>query len=81
MTDTYTDTIVFTSSKIGGSGDVDTLEDNLSAREGVRDVNVNPDNHTVEVVFDPRVIDAQALRGEVEELGYGIDSSSEQGVM
>jgi copper chaperone CopZ len=81
MTDTYTDRVVFTSSKIGGSGDVDTLEDNLSAREGVRDVNVNTDNHTVEVEFDPRVIDAQALRGEVEELGYGIDFASEQGIM
>jgi copper chaperone CopZ len=78
MTDTFTERAVFTSSKISGDGDVDRLEDNLSGREGVRDVNVNTSEHTVEVIFDPTVISEQALRGQVEELGYGIDSSSEQ---
>ena len=74
MTDTYTERLSFTSSKIKGRDDSDRLEDGLSGLEGVRDVEVKTNAHTVEVVYDPTVISASALQSEVEQLGYTIDS-------
>jgi copper chaperone CopZ len=70
--------ITFKSSKINGDKDVDRLESGLSGLEGVRDVDVNITAHTVEAVFDPTVISTTALQTEVEQLGYKIESQTEQ---
>lgn len=70
--------IIFKSSKINGDKDVDRLEGGLSGLEGVRDVDVDTTAHTVEAVFDPTVISGTALQSEVEELGYKIESQTEQ---
>jgi copper chaperone CopZ len=67
------------SSKIGSGRDVDRLQDRLAEVEGVRDVEVKPDAHTVEIIFDPTVISAIALQSEVEALDYSIDHASTQG--
>jgi copper chaperone CopZ len=78
MTSEFTARITFTSPRIHGSDDVDRLEDELSDPEGVRDVDVDTTAHTVTIAFDPTVISATGLQGKVEELGYKIDSKSEQ---
>jgi copper chaperone CopZ len=78
MAQGLTERVIFTSSKITATGDVDRLEDGLSARDGVRDVNVDPGAHTVEVVFDPTVVNAPAIQSEVEDLGYKIDTVKQQ---
>jgi copper chaperone CopZ len=70
--------VIFKSSKINGDNDVDRLEAGLSGIEGVRDVEVDTTAHTVEAVFDPTVISATALQTEVEQLGYKIESQTEQ---
>jgi copper chaperone CopZ len=54
------------------------LQDRLAEVEGVRDVEVKPAAHTVEITFDPTVVSTTALQSEVEELGYSIDDTSEQ---
>lgn len=76
MTEYLAERVIFTSSKVDSGHDVERLEDELSELEGVRDVNVDPERHTVEIVFDPAVIGATALQSKVEELGYAIDSES-----
>jgi copper chaperone CopZ len=78
MAEDFSDRIIFTSSKIDSRRDVVRLEDELSGLEGVRDVTVDPERHTVEIIFDPTVISSTALHGQVEELGYAIDAVSEQ---
>jgi copper chaperone CopZ len=75
------DRMLIESSKIGSRRDVDRLEDRLAEVEGVRDVEVKPDAHTVEISFDPTVISATALQHEVEALGYSIDRTSTQGAL
>lgn len=67
--------IIFKSSKISGGSDSDRLEGDLSAVEGVRGVSVNNDEHSVEVRFDPTIVDANAIRAAVEQAGYPIDDS------
>ena len=67
--------IMFTSSKISGGNDSDRVEGDLSAVEGVRGVSVNNDEHSVEVLYDPTIVDANAIRAAVEQAGYPIDNS------
>ncbi|HEX6508095.1 MAG TPA: heavy metal-associated domain-containing protein [Chloroflexota bacterium] len=68
----------FTSSKIKGQGDVERLESELSGEDGVRQVNVDPENHTVTVDYDPTIIDENAVKLAVEDAGYRIDSEGVQ---
>ena len=68
--------VTLTSSKIKGDRDRDRLEGDLAGEDGVRDVNVDPSNHTVEIVFDPTITDTNRMRTLVEEAGYSIDSSA-----
>lgn len=77
MVEGLTEQVSFTSSKIRGDRDVSRLENGLSAIEGVRDVEVNADAHTVRIVFDPVVTSATKLQAEVESLGYAIDSQED----
>jgi len=77
MAQELSERISFTSSQVTGGGDVNKLEDNLSPVEGVRDVNVDANAHTVEIIFDPTVTSATKLRAEVEDLGYKIDSDAD----
>jgi copper chaperone CopZ len=60
----------FTSSKIKGSRDVDKLETELCAIDGVQTVNVDPNAHTVEVDYDPTVVNESKLRTTMEDAGY-----------
>jgi len=78
MVQGLTKTLVLSSSHINGAKDADKLEDNLSSLDGVREVNANPDEHKVEITFDPTVLSELALQSEVERLGYKIDSVSER---
>jgi copper chaperone CopZ len=68
--------VTFKSSKISGGSDSDRLEGDLSAVEGVREVSVNNDAQSVEVQYDPTIVDANAIRAAVERAGYPIDDSS-----
>ena len=65
--------VTFKSSKISGGRDSDRLEGDLSSVDGVRGVNVNHDPHSVEVRYDPTIVDANAIRAAVEQAGYPID--------
>jgi copper chaperone CopZ len=66
------------SSQISGGGDADRLESDLSALEGVRRVNVDPNAHAVTVEYDPTIVDDNAIRAAVEDAGYKIDSSGSE---
>ena len=81
MVQNLEDRMLIESSKIDSGRDVDRLEDRLAEVEGVRDVEVKPDAHTVEIIFDPTVVSATALQSEVESLGYSIDHASKQGAL
>lgn len=74
-----TEKLSLTSSKISGDGDRDRLETALGVVDGVRDVEVNPDSHTVDVVYDPTIVNATRLQAAVEEAGYQVDQSGDQG--
>jgi copper chaperone CopZ len=67
--------VTFKSPKISGGSDTDRLESELSAVEGVRGVGVNNDAHSVEILYDPTIVDANAIRAAVERAGYPIDPS------
>lgn len=67
--------LTFKSSKISGGSDRDRLEGELLIVEGVRGVSVNQDAHSVEVRYDPTIVDANAVRAAVEQAGYPIDDS------
>jgi copper chaperone CopZ len=68
--------VVITSSKITGGGDRDRLETDLGSIPGVRDVNVDTDAHTVEVVFDPREVSVSNIKATLDQDGYSIDNES-----
>ena len=70
--------VLIQSSKISSSRDVDRLEGRLADVEGVRDVQVKPQAHTVEITYDPTVVSMTALQAEVERLGYAIDKADKQ---
>lgn len=67
--------VTFKSSKISGGSDSDRLQGDLSSVDGVRGVNVNQEEHSVEVRYDPTIVDANAIRIAVEQAGYSIDDS------
>jgi copper chaperone CopZ len=60
------------SDKISGDGDADRLETDLAAIDGVRDVEVDTDNHTVSVSYDPRQVSYPKIREAVEAAGYSV---------
>jgi copper chaperone CopZ len=49
---------------------VDKLETELCAIDGVQTVNVDPNAHTVEVDYDPTVVNESKLRTTMEDAGY-----------
>ncbi|MGH2448716.1 MAG: heavy-metal-associated domain-containing protein [Chloroflexota bacterium] len=60
-----------TSPDISDDGDRGKLEALLSPLAGVRDVQVTPPDHAVEVTFDPRVINTDRFAEVMQENGYG----------
>ena len=62
------------SSKIKGDGDRSRLESELSAVDGAREIEVDPDGHAVEINFDPTIVDANSIRRAVEDAGYSVES-------
>jgi len=67
-----------TSSRIRGDKDRDRLESTIGTIDGVRDVSIDPERHTVEVAFDPTVVDRNAIKAAVEDAGYKVDSETSQ---
>lgn len=65
-----------TSSDIDGDGDRGTLETALGAQPGVRAVTVNPNDHTVEVAFDPREVSVPKLKEILIDNGYNPDQEA-----
>jgi copper chaperone CopZ len=63
----------FVSSKIG-ERDVDKIETGLAGIEGIRSVEVTPEEHAVVITYDPTILDSNRLRAEFEDLGYSLDS-------
>jgi copper chaperone CopZ len=61
---------------ISGDGDADRLETDLAAIDGVRDVEVNTDSHTVSVSYDPRQVSYPKIREAVEAAGYSVTYDS-----
>src|SRR5690349_11955282 len=51
---------------ISGDGDADRLETDIAAIDGVRDVEVDTDSHTVSVSYDPRQVSYPKIRQAVE---------------
>lgn len=76
MEDEMLEHVRVTSSKITGDGDRDTLESDLSGINGVRDVDVDPDSHIVEVTYDPTEVDLNQIRETIESDGYSIESET-----
>lgn len=62
--------IRLTSPGIHGDGDVDRVETVLGAVQGVTSVTVDPSTHTVEVTYDPRVVDENGIREALQDDGY-----------
>jgi copper chaperone CopZ len=79
MAQELTERAVYSSSKISGDRDVERLEDELSSLDGVRDVEVDTNAHTVAVVFDPTVVSKTAVQSRVERLGYVGDPGDSAG--
>lgn len=63
----------FVSSKIG-ERDIDKIETGLSGIDGIRSVEVTPEDHAVAITYDPTLLDINRLRAEFEGLGYSVDS-------
>lgn len=55
---------------INGDGDRVKLETDLGALDGVNAVRVDPSAHSVEVVYDPRVVSLPLIRERIESDGY-----------
>jgi copper chaperone CopZ len=72
-----TEQLTFNSAKISGDGDADRLETQLSGVEGVRDVEVNTDDHSVAVSYDPTIVNAARLQALVESAGYPLDAGDQ----
>lgn len=70
--------VTFHSSGITGSRDADKLETDLGALEGVRDIDANTDAHTVRVVYDAAIVDANAIRQVIEDDGFTIDRHEDE---
>ena len=66
-----------TSSKVTGDRDRDRLEGDLAGLNGVRSVNIQPDRHTIEVVYDPTEINVNKIQEQIEASGYPIDNLAE----
>ena len=49
-----------------------TIERNLKKLEGVAEVNVNYANEKATVIFDPSVLDQEAIIGRVRDVGYDV---------
>ena len=67
-----------TSSRITSDKDSRRLESTIGGIDGIRDVSVDPEQHTVEVAFDPTVVDRNAIKAAVEDAGYKVDSETSQ---
>ena len=67
--------LVLKSSKISGDGDRDRLETDLSGIDGVRDVEVDTNANSVDIAYDPTIVNATRLQAAVEEAGYALDST------
>jgi copper chaperone CopZ len=67
-----------TSSRITSDKDSQRLESTIGGIDGIRDVSVDPEQHTVEVAFDPTTIDRNAIKRAVEDAGYRVDSETSQ---
>jgi copper chaperone CopZ len=66
------------SSRIKGDKDRDRLESDLSGIDGVRDVEVDPSANTVDIAFDPTIVNATRLQAAVEEAGYTLDATGDR---
>lgn len=62
--------LILSSDRISGDKDRQRLESDLGAIEGVRNVTVDTDRHTVDIEYDPTIVDEVRLRVVVEEAGY-----------
>lgn len=77
MEDGILEQLTVHSKDISGDGDRNRLEGALSGIDGVRDVEVDPAQHSLQVTYDSTIVDAGAIRGAVEGAGYSLGSSSE----
>jgi copper chaperone CopZ len=64
----------YVSPDIKGDGDRDRLETDLAAIDGVRDVEVDPNRHSVTVTYNPDVVDPNLIQQTVEDAGYKVES-------
>jgi copper chaperone CopZ len=69
----------FKSSRIKGDRDRDRLESDLSGIDGVRDVEVDPSAQTVDISYDPTIVNVTRLQAAVEEAGYTLDATGDRG--
>lgn len=68
--------LILSSSSISGDRDRERLGSDLGAIEGVRDVEVDPDRHTVDIAYDPTIVDELRLRAAVEDAGYRLSDQT-----
>ncbi|HEX8916937.1 MAG TPA: heavy-metal-associated domain-containing protein [Chloroflexota bacterium] len=64
------------SNDIKKDSDRDRLESEVADVEGVRDVEVDTNSHTVVIQYDPTIVNETRLQARVEEAGYKITSGS-----
>jgi copper chaperone CopZ len=68
--------VTVSSSDISSGGDAERLEGDLGGMVGIRDVQADPNAHSVEVTFDPREISFNQIKQAMETGGFKIDSDT-----
>ncbi len=64
--------MTFRSPGVSGDRDVDRLETDLGAVDGVRNVLVDTSENAVTVEYDSTIVNATRLRAILEERGYSV---------
>ena len=62
-----------------GDSDRDRILDALNGVNGVRDVEVQPEAHTVQVTYDPREVSVPLLQSELLDAGFKIGEDTSAG--
>lgn len=55
-------------------GDQETVETVLGQIPGIESVRIGDDGRAIDVRFDPRVVDVNAIRGALQENGFPADN-------
>ena len=55
------------------------IEKNIAWEKGVKDLEVNMEQKTVKILYDPQKTDREKLRKAIEKLGYTVEKEIDKG--